>query len=295
MPLAHNLAIVECMSEHTHHHHGDHGNHDRSGLAEQLTLDAAVLGGYLDQATEWAAGLAPENPGVIVDAGSGSGVGTLALARRFPDARIVALDVSTEMLRHTRHAAQEQGLAGRLDTVEADLNEAWPEIGAADLIWAGSSLHELADPERSMREMHAGLNPGGLLVVLEMDSLPSFLPDPASAVRPTESGLEVRLHAALATMGWNSYPDWRAGLEKAGFDVVEQRSFRTVARATPELTARYARAFLGRIHTALGDVASAGDLAALGRLLADDGDESLTTRTDLAARGSRTAWAALKR
>ncbi|ALE05783.1 hypothetical protein AL755_10385 [Arthrobacter sp. ERGS1:01] len=287
------------MSEHTHHHghhpHGEHGDHDRSGLAEQLTLDAAVLGGYLDQATAWAAGLAPTNPGVVVDAGSGSGVGTLALAGRFPDARIVAVDVSAEMLNHTRHAAREQGLDDRLDTVEADLNGAWPGIAAADLIWAASSLHELADPERSMREMYAALNPGGLLVVLEMDSLPRFLPDEASGDRAAELGLEGRLHADLARMGWNSYPDWQDGLEKAGFDVIERRSYPTSSRSTSELTARYARAFLGRIQTALGDVASAADLAALGRLLADDGDESLEMRTDLLARGSRTAWAALKR
>ncbi|MHA7304902.1 class I SAM-dependent methyltransferase [Arthrobacter sp. TMN-49] len=278
------------MTTHEHHQHGGHA-HD---LAETLTLDALILGSYLEQATELAAELATATPHTIIDAGAGSGVGTVALARRFESAHVIALDKSPDMLKQTHKAAGEHGLAGRVTPAIADLDVAWPAVAPADLIWASSSLHELSDPERTMREMYTGLNGGGLLMIIEMDGLPRFLSAAQLEDGAELSDLEARLHAALAQKHWNSHPDWRAGLERAGFDVVAQRNFAAVASSTPELTARYARTFLQRIHTALDGVATPADLATLGRLLASRGPESLDHRTDLEVRGSRTVWVARK-
>jgi ubiquinone/menaquinone biosynthesis C-methylase UbiE len=251
-----------------------------------LNLDALILGSYLEDATEWAAELAPD-PAIIMDVGAGSGAGTVALARRFPEASIVAIDKSAGMLKEVVVVSAGLGFAGQVSTLQADLDDAWPASAAADLIWASSSLHELADPQDTMRDMFAALNPGGRLLVMEMDSLPRFLP--ASAF----PGLESRLHAALVQQGWNAHPDWRSGLERAGFTSIEQRSFPTVGSATPELTARYARTFLSRIRRAVVGLASPEDLISLDLLLAD-GPDSLVRRTDLQVHGSRTGWAALK-
>ncbi|MEU6034278.1 hypothetical protein ABZ801_02605 [Actinomadura sp. NPDC047616] len=44
---------------------------------------------------------------------------------------------------------------------------------------AASSLYHVADPDRMLGDVHAALRPGGLLVVIEMDALPRFLPDGA--------------------------------------------------------------------------------------------------------------------
>lgn len=280
------------MTSHEHHHHGhdNHGGHQHgAGLAETLTLDSRILGSYLEQATALAAELAATVPATIIDLGAGTGVGTVALAQRFENAGIIALDKSADMLEQTRAAARRQGLAGRVTTVQADLDAAWPAVAAADLIWASSSLHELADPERTMRDMFANLTAGGLLMVIEMDSLPRFLPGSHEL-----SGMESRLHAALAQKHWNQHPDWTAGLERAGFDVVEQRSITTVGSSTPDLTARYARLFLGRIRTALDGAAALADVTTLDTLLATHGPDSLDHRTDLEVSGSRTVWAARK-
>lgn len=288
------------MSNHSHHHtpaNHDHHGHSHSdshdgghshgeGLAEMLDLDALILGSYLDQATQWAASLSEVEPRVVVDVGSGSGVGTLALARRFPAATIVALDKSAPMLASTLEAATSNGLAERVTGMEADLDRGWPTHAPADLLWASSSLHEVADPARTMGDMFAALVPGGQLIVIEMDSLPTFLP--AGAM----SGLETSLHAALAAQGWNHHPDWGQGLKDAGF-TVEQRAFPTTGHSTPELTARYARLFLSRIRTTLPGIASPADLGSLDMLLAD-GPDSLERRDDLEVRGSRTVWAARK-
>lgn len=272
-----------------------------------LDLDALLLGSYLEEAAEWAAGIAQTAPRTILDVGAGTGAGTVALARRFRNASVTALDRSAAMLAATRAAAAAEGFTDRVHTLEADLDGPWPESATADLMWASSSLHEVSSPERTIGGMYAALNPGGLLVVLEMDSLPSFLPADGTDSHTAELGLESRLHAAMAHQGWNAHPDWRGELERAGFHRVEQRSFNTMGRPLPEPTARYAANFLGRIRTALagdgapathdtspGAALRAQDLAALDALLSGTGPSSLLHRTDLQVRGRRTAWAAFK-
>lgn len=278
---------------HSHDQHNEGHTHPSGAeLAETLDLDARILGSYLEEATAWAGDLAVKAPASIIDVGAGSGVGTLALARRFPNAHITALDKSAAMLAATLEAIAAQGLDGRVAGLQADLDEAWPASATADLMWASSSLHELTDPERAMAEMFEALNPGGLLIIVEMDSLPSFLPETPPAGSAVVPGLEPRLHATLSSNGWNQYPEWTAGLERAGF-AVERRHFPTTGSTTPELAARYARTFLGRMGKALAGTAAPADLASL-ELLLGDGPESLERRGDLEVRGHRTGWAARK-
>jgi SAM-dependent methyltransferase len=262
----------------------DH-EHDHEELADLLDLDAAVLGRYLDDLLDWAGALAPASTCTVVDLGAGTGVGSLALARRFPAADVVAVDRSPAML--DRIAAAAGGVGARVRTVPADLEEGWPAAaGRADVAWASSSLHEVADPDALLRGVGSALAPGGLLVVVEMDALPRFLPDDVAP------GLEERVTAALTEAGWNAHPDWRPNLERAGFDVVEQRAFPARSEVDPALTARYARAWLGHVRRGLDGRASAADLHALDRLLADTGPDAVLDRRDLVVRGSRTAWAA---
>jgi ubiquinone/menaquinone biosynthesis C-methylase UbiE len=258
-------------------------------LAELLDMDAEILGSYLDEVTGWLGQYAPAAPRTVVDVGAGTGAGGLALARRFSTADVVAIDRSALMLERVRAAARTQGLADRLRVVQADLDVAWPRIEAADVVWAASSLHEVADPDRVLRDVYTALNPGGLLVVIEMDTLPRFLPDDVGLGRP---GLESRCHEALAKANWNSHPDWRPHLEQAGFEVAAQRSFSIEASPAPERTGRYADAYLRRIRFALDGKLAAEDLNTLYHLLAAENPDSLLRRHDLTLRGSRTAWAA---
>jgi SAM-dependent methyltransferase len=278
------------MTQHSHDHlGGGQVHHDEAGLADLLDLDAEVLGSYLDEVTEWVGQQAPDVPRTVVDVGAGTGTGSLALARRFGTAAVVAIDRSALMLQRLRAAARGQGLADRLRVVQADLDVAWPELGAVDVVWAASSMHEVADPDRVFRDVYAALNPGGLLVVIEMDALPRFLPDDIGLGRP---GLEPRCHEALAQANWNSHPDWRPHLERAGFEIAAQRSFIIEASPAAPTTGRYARAYLRHIRSALDDQMATDDLNTLDHLLADDNPDALLRRRDLAVRGSRTAWAA---
>ncbi len=268
----------------------DHG----SGLAELLDLDAAVLGSYLAELTAWAAQHTPDPVSAVVDVGAGTGTAAVALARHFQDARVVALDRSPEMLERIKAATERQGLAERLRALPGDLDAGWPDVGPVDLAWASSCLHELSDPDRVLDDLHAALRPGGLLVVVELDALPRFLPHDLGHGRP---GLEDRCHQALVQAGWNAHPDWRPHLQRGGFWILEQRTVTTASHAQGRAGAsddigQYARAYLRRIRFALDGRLNEDDLATLDLLLCEDHPDALSRRIDLTARSSRTAWAA---
>lgn len=222
--------------------------------------------------------------------GAGTGTGTVALARRFSRSEVIAVEMSESMLDRTKTTAAEQDVADRVRLLQADLDAGWPQTGPADVVWASSSLHEVASPDQVLADVYAALNPGGLLVVLEMDSLPRFLPDDVEAERP---GLETRCHEALAQQGWNAHPNWRSHLEQAGFTVTGERSFIAQSGAnTGSGAGRYADGYLRRMRSALDGKLDAEDLNALDRLLAPEADASLLHRDDLKVHVTRTAWAA---
>jgi SAM-dependent methyltransferase len=256
-----------------------------------LDLDAEVHASYLSDLLDWL-GQYAETPNRIVDVGAGTGTGTLALARRFPSAEIVAIDSSASMLERLGAAARAQGLTDRVRLLEADLDDVWPGIGSVDLAWAASSLHHFADPGRVLRDIYAALNPGGLLVALEMDGLPRFLPQDVGHGEP---GLEARVHEEIAQAGWNSHPDWHPHLEQAGFEVAAQRTFDIEAMAPAPKVERYARAFLTRVRSSLEEQLTGDDLAALDHVLTDTNPDALLRRRDLTVRGSRTVWVARRR
>ena len=79
------------------------------------------------------------------------------------------------MLAHLRGRADAAGLGDRIHTVEADLDQPWPDLGPTDVIWAASSMHHMADPANALAAAFGALRPGGLLVIAELDSFPRFL------------------------------------------------------------------------------------------------------------------------
>ena len=275
------------MHHHAHDAASDASDASDASVADILDLDAEILGPYLDELTAWARAHATAPVHTIVDVGAGTGAGTLALARRFETADLIAIDRSPTMLERLQAAAASRGVAARLRTVQADLDTGWPAaVAAADLAWASSSLHHVADPDRVLADIHAALNPGGLLVVVEMDAMPCFLPE---GVHP---GLEERCRAIAAGNGWNAWPNWTGHLERTGFAVVEERVFDIDITPAPPAAGTYAHRVMTGMRNRLAHRLPADDVAALDRLL-DPGDEEFVLgRGDLAVRGARTAWAA---
>lgn len=127
------------------------------------------------------------------------------------------------------------------------------------------------------------------MVVVEADGLPPFLPRDLGFGRP---GREDRCHDATAQQGWNAHPDWGPHLQKAGLEVLEQRTFSYRLNPAPMTAHRYAQRVISNLRAALADRIAEDDLATLDQLLDDDAPGSLTQRRDLVVRSTRTAWAA---
>ncbi|TCK21901.1 class I SAM-dependent methyltransferase [Pseudonocardia endophytica] len=262
---------------HGHGHGHGHGGHDAftdDALAEMLDLDAEIVAPQLREIVEFVGAHAPEDARLVVDLGAGTGTGSAALARRFPDASVVAVDGSAAMVNRLR--------ANGFTATQSDLDSGWPEVGSPDVVWAASSLHHLSDVERVLRDAHAATKPGALLAVVEMDDQPRILDDDAGRA------LEDRAHEVMAAERWNAHPDWTGAIESAGFAVVEKRRFELDDVPPRDVAVRYGRAFLTRVRAGIGDKLPAADRETLDQLLAD----GVLEQTDLRVRVTRTLWLA---
>jgi ubiquinone/menaquinone biosynthesis C-methylase UbiE len=273
------------MTSHPHDHH-----HPADSVAELLDLDAEVLQQYWSEIMGWVHTRTAAHPvRRILDVGAGTGVGSVALANRFPNAEVVAADVSAQMLHRIRERAAADALGARVSTVQLDLDEPWPELGSFDLAWASASLHELAKPAGTFSGLFEVLSSGALLVVVEMDGPPRFLEAKVG------NGLESRIHDVLGRVraGANDHPDWTDNLQRAGFARVETARFPIDLPLEPRgLGGHYAHRYLRTIQPAVGDGLSAADRSMLDALVADNGPSSVLHRSDLHLRTGRTAWAA---
>lgn len=276
------MCTEETNASHPNHSGADAGT---VAMAEILELDAEVLRTYLAELTAWLGELSDREPGRIVDLGSGTGTGAVALAQRFPRAEVAALDLSPQMLHLLSKKVAALGLADRVRGVQADLDEGWPALDSSDLVWAAASLHHMGDPDRVLSDVFDALRPGGLLAATEMDFFPRFLPDDIGLGRP---GLEARLHAAL-----NEGPavDWTDHLVRAGLVLEAGRPFVIDLPAPlPAATARYAQVCLRKLRSHLDGQLPAEDLAALDAVTDDEGAHSVLRRDDLTVRTTRTTW-----
>ena len=272
------------------HSHG-HTASDHSALAEILDLDAKVLAEHTASVVSWLP--VHGSPRRIVDLGCGTGAGTFALLARFPDTRVSAVDSSVYLLHRLQQKAREAGVAEQVDIMQADLDGGWPSFGEVDLVWASASLHHLADPDGALRRIRDILTPGGLLVVVEPDGFPRFLPDRAPEGHPGLEGrcheINDRLHGRRPLLRGN---DFGPRLAAAGFSVEGERTIAaTIDSSDSESVGRYALTGLGRIRDTVAHALSAEDLAALDELLDPRSPACLLRRDDFALRTERTVWA----
>ncbi len=274
-------------SDHAHSaaEHGEEG-----ALAELLDLDGDVLHAFWQDLLARVRAAAGPQVAHVLDLGAGTGTGTIGLANAFPGARVTAVDASEQMLQHIRAKAGALGVAGRVRTVHADLDDAWPVSEPVELILASMSLHHLGDPDRLLARAFASTRPGGLLAVVEMADQLRFLPDDLGFGRP---GLEQRCLDALSAEHAAALPhlgsDWSARASAAGFTDLAEHAVPIDVR-TPKSPAarRYAYLWLSRLRTGLADRLASDDAAALAELLDGSGSTSLARRDDLHIRGTRT-------
>ena len=220
----------------------------------------------------------------VVDLGSGPGVGTVALARAFPQAAIIAVDNSPAMLDLVAARAADGGHARRVETAQLDLDGDLGTLGPADLVWAAMSIHHASDEVATLRALRSLIEPDGLLCILERsdplsvactDDLgrPGLWDRLAEAMRQWFEHVRPRMPGAMKA---EVYP---AMLAAAGLHILVDCSLtRAVSAPSDPLTHEFIAGVLARSVTNLEGFAAEDDLRAL-RVLVDE------------APSSRDAWA----
>jgi malonyl-CoA O-methyltransferase len=131
-------------------------------------------------------------PSAILDAGSGTGTGTRELVRRYPKARVIALDIALTMLRAVggpRSWLQRMGV-GRspIARVCGDVERLPLQSGSVDLIWSNVTLQWATDLPSTLKELRRVLRPGGLLM------LSTFGPDTLKELRAAFAAADGHSH-----------------------------------------------------------------------------------------------------
>jgi 2-polyprenyl-3-methyl-5-hydroxy-6-metoxy-1,4-benzoquinol methylase len=102
-------------------------------------------------------------PRRILDAGCGRGVFSYQLARRFPNAQVVGVDIDEERLPINRTIA-DQAMLSNLEFRAADVSALGFE-SEYDLVLSVDNLEHLEDDEAGLRSLVQALAPGGRLVL----------------------------------------------------------------------------------------------------------------------------------
>ncbi len=134
-------------------------------------------------------------PRVVVDAGAGTGHASRALIRRYPKARVIAVDSSRRML---QAAARQQSWLRRFSRVCADAGRLPFADGSVDLILSNLML-QWCDPERVFAEFRRVLAPHGLLSFTTLG--PDTLRELRSAWREADSHTHVHQFIDMHDIG----------------------------------------------------------------------------------------------
>jgi cyclopropane fatty-acyl-phospholipid synthase-like methyltransferase len=141
------------------------------GPAEREAVYRNVVGGlaemFEEPARELAASL-PLAPKRVLDVGCGSGVWSLAIAERHPEARVTGLDLPAVLDNFSSRAAA-RGLAPRTATIAGDMHSVAIPDEAFDLVVVANVLR-LEPPDRAaavVRRVARALEKGGALLVID--------------------------------------------------------------------------------------------------------------------------------
>jgi len=109
--------------------------------------------------------LAPlERDSTIVDLGTGPGILSIELNKLLPQAKIIGVDLSSDMLEIAKKNAEEAGMSN-YETRLGRAEEIPIESNSVDLVVTQSSFHEWEDQRKGLSESFRILKPGGSLIL----------------------------------------------------------------------------------------------------------------------------------
>jgi ubiquinone/menaquinone biosynthesis C-methylase UbiE len=147
---------------------------EQFGRSAELYATSAVhaQGADLDLVVRFAR---PSSADLALDVSTGAGHTALALAPRV--ARVVATDLTREMLAVARRLAAQRG-ARNVEFREADVRALPFPDRSFDLVTCRTAAHHYPELGAAVREMARVLRPGGRLVVSDTVSPPDEVADP---------------------------------------------------------------------------------------------------------------------
>ena len=150
--------------------------------------------------------LAPlESGSTIVDLGTGPGILSIELHKLLPQAKIIGVDLSSDMLEIARNNADEAGMSN-YETRLGRAEEIPIESNSVNLVVTQSSFHEWEDPQKGLSEVLRVLKPSGNLILKDYN-------------RGWLCGWRCSLLKFLLTMVGESYED-HVGMFKFTFDEI---------------------------------------------------------------------------
>jgi ubiquinone/menaquinone biosynthesis C-methylase UbiE len=122
----------------------------------------------------------------VLDLACGDGFYTRRIAERLgPGGSITGVDINLAYLSEARVEASRQSGRARIDFVAASFDRLPFADSTFDLVWCAQSLYSLPEPVVAIGHMARVLRPGGLVAVLENDTLHQvFLPWPVRLELP---------------------------------------------------------------------------------------------------------------
>jgi malonyl-CoA O-methyltransferase len=143
-------------------------------------------------------------PAAVLDLGAGTGLGALALKRRFRRARVTAADFSPPMLAMARRRSR---FWRPIECVEADARALPFEPASFDLVFTSLMLQWVQPLDLALTQIRRVLKPGGLLLAS------SFGPQTLQELRAAWSAADDGVHVN----DFIDMHDFGGALQRAGF------------------------------------------------------------------------------
>jgi demethylmenaquinone methyltransferase/2-methoxy-6-polyprenyl-1,4-benzoquinol methylase len=110
----------------------------------------------------------PPGPARVVDVATGTADLAIEIARRWPEARVIGVDPSLQMLGIGRLKVAARGLDGRIELRAGDALGLALDDASCDGAAIAFGLRNLSDRPRGLRELARVVRPGGRVCVLEL-------------------------------------------------------------------------------------------------------------------------------